>query len=550
MKKWSPGVLVVLAFLACDFLTSPDYIGDTTRYVKDALDHAAGKPAPFWEFGHLVWRPWALFGQATLEYGREGDTPAQAATRFLIHTNLVCSIGVLLLLYRVVRRVAGVSATAAAVFGMSCANAFLTYSQSGAPYVPALLFSTASVLLLVKGSEQPSVGIRYGIAAGVSFAVACALWFPFSLVGLGLLLIPYSWPSANPGFSHERRPVAASFLLALGAATVLLFASGAVAERIGTIDEFRIWVRESDNGWSQSLNAVRAITGFPRVVWNFSEDTVLLKRWVFSDPYNPVPSAAPIAGLGAKLALFYLGLIATFWVLWKENRRILLLCGAVGIPLLFFAVVVFEPSSPERFLPGLPFAALAVAVVIDRIAAHRAAATCVLLLLGASTVINLATSGTTTLESRVVTTARRIEALDTAVKPGSLVYLVTMNDDLYRLPNVHPLDDRLTAKAFWCLDAIEIASTRLLHWRSEFNAWTQQQWAAGKDVWLSERLLAERPEADWLWVEGDSPVITWRELPATFTQFEFDATVMPGNDGFVRLARTPGNEERLRTLAP
>jgi hypothetical protein len=53
-----------------------------------------------------------------------------------------------------------------------------------------------------------------------------------------------------------------------------------------------------------------------------------------------------------------------------------------------------------------------------------------------------------------------------------------------------------------------------------------------------------------MWVEGDSPMIKWGELPATFGQFEFDATVMPGDDGFVRLARTAANQERLRRLAP
>jgi hypothetical protein len=134
------------------------------------------------------------------------------------------------------------------------------------------------------------------------------------------------------------------------------------------------------------------------------------------------------------------------------------------------------------------------------------------------------------------------------VAPGALVYLVTMNDDMYRLPNVNPLDRRLVFRTFWYMDAVEIASTRLARWRAEFGDWTQQQWAAGKEVWISERLLAERPEAHWLWVEGDSPDIRWSELPAFFAEFEFDRQVLPGEDGFVRVAQSPANHERLAKL--
>jgi hypothetical protein len=546
VNRW-PQFLVVVAFLACYLLTAPDYIGDTTRYVNDALTRAAGRPAPFWEFGHLIWRPWAHFGMATLGYGYQDDLPAQAGARFLIHTNLAAAIGVLLLLLALLRRVAPAILAVTAVVAVSCSNAFLTYSHSGTPYIPALLFSTATVLWLVKAAEDSARGRRYGLLAGVSFAIACALWFPFSVTGLALLLIPYLWPGKRePG----RAPgvVAASFLAALTSVTVVLFAGAAAIEGIDSAGEFRTWIRESDNGWAQSLNVVRGITGVPRAVWNFGEDTILLKRRVFSDPFNPVRVAPLAVGLGGKLALFYLGLLAALWILWNESRRILLLCCAAGLPLLFFAIVVFEPSSPERFLPAIPFAALAIAIVLDRASAHRAAAAAVMLLLTASTVINLVQNGKTAAEDRVAAAAQRIHALNQTVAPGALVYLVTMNDDMYRLPNVNPLDRRLVFRTFWYMDAVEIASTRLARWRAEFGDWTQQQWAAGKEVWISERLLAERPEAHWLWVEGDSPDIRWSELPAFFAEFEFDRQVLPGEDGFVRVAQSPANHERLAKL--
>jgi len=40
---------------------------------------------------------------------------------------------------------------------------------------------------------------------------------------------------------------------------------------------------------------------------------------------------------------------------------VLMLAALAGLPLLVFAVFLFEPSSPERFLPGLPFLLFAMA---------------------------------------------------------------------------------------------------------------------------------------------------------------------------------------------
>jgi hypothetical protein len=65
---------------------------------------------------------------------------------------------------------------------------------------------------------------------------------------------------------------------------------------------------------------------------------------------------------------------------------------------------------------------------------------------------------------------------------------------------------------------------------------------------VSARLLSSRPEAVWLWVEGDDRRIRWSDLPALFTRFEYDSRILEGSDGFVRLARTPSNLERLALL--
>jgi hypothetical protein len=562
-------LIVFLAFLVCYFTTSPDYLSDTTTYANDAVLHAQGREAQFWDFGHLLWRPWADAGDLFLGawFARSfGDTPQQAAARFLIATNFVCSALFLLLLIFLLSKVASSAIAAAVTFAISCTNPFLNYSHSGASYIPALLFSLVAVCLLVEAAERKEHSRWFALLAGISFTIACALWFPFSFTGLGLLLVLLLWPSPNYGANSRAIPQAnpqerarrlrllATFLSSLAITFLLVFASGAAAKGISSASQLRAWVSDSGHGWSQSKTALRAITGVARVAWDFGGDTVPLKRWLFSDPYNPVDLRAILFSMGWKLAVFYLGLAAMLWALFKrsepggDRRDLLLMFAGAGLPLLAFAIVLFEPSSPERFMPVLPFAGIALAAVLETSRGHMVASACVAVLLVSSVVVNLAQKENAG-DARLSQARARMEALNQAVQPGALVFVLTFNDDLSGLPAIRPLDRSLLTSRFKVSDTVEMASRRIQHWRAEFAVRALKQWAGNHEVWISERMLASRPEARWLWVEGDDPRIRWSELPAAFSGLEFDARVLVGNDGFLRVAETEKNRHRLAALA-
>jgi hypothetical protein len=432
------------------------------------------------------------------------------------------------------------------VFAMSCSISFLNYSHSGAPYIPALLCSALTFCLLTTAAEYPRGGRRYALLAGVSFAIACALWFPYSFTGLGMLVALYLWPSCDSDVMSDegplRRQLMGSFLLSLAASALVLFAAGAAAKGIGNVSQLSQWIRESDNGWSQSKTAMRAITGLPRSLWDLGGDTVFLKRWLFSDPYNPVHISTLVLSLSGKLAAFYLGIGAALWVLWKERRAMLFMLVAAGFPLLLFAIALFEPSSPERFLPVFPFVYLTFAVVLNRARCHVVPSAFVVILLAGTTMFNLAENKRK--DARLTETRKRVHVLNSNVQSGALVTVLTLNDDLYRVSATYPLDNSLTRR-FQVTDTVILASRRTTRWRTEFAEHTREQWAQNREVWLSERLFAPRPEARWLWVEGDDRRICWPELPAAFGQLETDFKVPAGGDGFLRLAQSQANRNRL-----
>ena len=562
---------VFLEFLACYFTTSPDYLSDTTSYANDAVLHAQGREAQFWDFGHLLWRPWAYAGHLLFGawFARSfGDTPQQAVARFLIDTNFVCSALFLLLLVFLLGKVARPAIAAAVTFAISCSNPFLNYCHSGASYIPALLFSVIAICLLVEAAERKEQSRWLALLAGASFTIACALWFPFSFTGLGLLLVLFLWPSPGSGPTSEpnssttpeamvpERPrrirLLGTFLASLTVTLLVLFAAGAAAQGVSSISQLSAWISGSGHGWSQSKTALRAITGVARIVWDFGGDTILLKRWLFRDPYNPVNLRMVLFSMGWKLAVFYLGVAAMLWALFKrsqlgrDRRDLLLIFAGAGLPLLAFAIVLFEPSSPERFMPLLPFAGIGLAAVLENARSHMVASACVAILLVSSVVVNLAQKETVG-DTRLAQAKARMEALNQVVQPGALVFVLTFNDDLSGLPAIRPLDHSLLTSRFKVSDTVEMATQRMLRWRAEFAERALDQWAGNHEVWISERLLASRPEARWLWVEADDPRIRWADLPATFSGLEFDAKVLGGNDGFLRVAQSENNRRRLAT---
>lgn len=555
LRRSAP-LIILLSFLLCYRMTVPKYIGDTLRYANDVIGHVQGRETQFWEFGHLLWRPWGYVGCALLgaQYQQAfSDAPTQAVARFLIQTNFVCSAAALLFLLFLLRKAARAWVAGAVVFAMSCSLPFLDYSHSGAPYIPALMFSALALLLLTTAVEHSKGGRWCAILAGVSFAIACALWFPYSFSGLGMVATLYLWPSRDSDAMNTQGPVRhqlmASFLLALVASACFLFAAGAAAKGIRSLNQLSQWALESDNGWSQSNTAMRAITGLPRSIWDLGNDTILLKRWLFSDPYNPVHISTLVFSLGGKLAAFYLALGAALWALWKDQRAMLFMLTAAGLPVLLFAIVIFEPSSSERFLPVFPFAFLVFAVVLDRSRRHVVASAFIAILLVGSTVLNLAEHGRMSAGAGRTETRKRIQALNSNVQPGALVWVVTIRDDLYSLPATNPLDKKMASSRFRVTDAVEVASRRIKRWRTVFAEQTQEQWAQHREVWFSERLLAQRPEAHWLWVEGDDRRIRWSDLPVAFGQLETDLKVQMGGDGFLRLAESQANRNRLAKWA-
>jgi hypothetical protein len=535
--------LILFLYLLATVLTSAYLMGDTVDYSESIVAHVKGLDFLFWEFGHLLWRPlgFLLFRVSSQIIRLFVGSDAQAgATIVLIGLSWLSGLVSVLSLHGILthicrKRWAVLTTITAFVF----AQAFLNYFHTGAPYVPGLSLVLLSTYLLVVQFGKGKAMMWTALFAGASSAGAVLLWFPYVLSLPAALLSPI----LLFGFDKRR------FALSLQTAFVCAILTGAVYFTVMThigihnVQEFRAWTaKTSRNSGSSNRGIGKMAFGFARSFINMGNDGMLFKRFLVHDPFNPV-SALDLVRLSLwKLLAFYLFI---FFILLSlissaDGRRVLALLAANGIPVIAFAVY-WQGGDPERYLPFYPLLFIALAWSLDAERAKRLFKYPLILFIAAMVVTNGTMMARPRLNRQQEAAAARIGPVVSMLKSGSWIFTANWQDDLVNFNRSFPLNPINRNSNLRIGTLISPGEPEVAHWQHDFSFRVQSIWADGGDVWISRRLLSARPQADWNWVEGDDPRISWNDLYGYCSQLELGQSVGIGHDGFVLLLPSENN---------
>jgi hypothetical protein len=154
LQQWlRVNAVVVLGYVLATVFTKAHFSGDTTDYVESIVDFDRGRYYEFWEFGHVLWRPfgWLLMRISLPAINRfwEGDLKA-STTVVLSSVSWLAGFSCVLLLAALLRRFCLrpwiINLT---VLAFIVTHGFLNFAQTGPPYVTSLalmlvaLFSAA-----------------------------------------------------------------------------------------------------------------------------------------------------------------------------------------------------------------------------------------------------------------------------------------------------------------------------------------------------------------------------------------------------------------------
>ena len=527
--------------------TEPPFRGDAWLYVSDALSVRAGTAhaGSLWEFGHLLWRPliWALSPVLVKWVPAGAWSPNLKVLYGLVWIGRLSGLAAVLLMADLLRRIARrPAAIVVPLLTMVWGAAFLGYAQAGGPYIPALALSILALWWNVAG---PGSRATRAVVAGLVLAGAVAIWFPF------VLIIP---ASACACLFLEEENVDKRYRWALltmvtsGAVLLATFAWGAALAGHGSLREFPIWMQSSSHGWQQNRTVLRAVSGCSRLFIELGSGGIALKRFLIKDPYNSVSAAALFFRVLWRIALFWIFIFAIAFGALRSapGRRMMKLALIAVLPVLFFALALLEPSSPERFLPILPFPLLALAVVWDtdrKALAIRMAAIAFAALLP---IMNGPTMVAGASAERIQSKTR-LEEFRRCAGQSDLLMTPVLTDPLWVFSNVALFDPVNLPEPISMEPIITAAKANTGDWRRTFAEHVLETWRRGAEVWITKAALADRPPASTYWVEGDDPRVRWRDLPEFLRPLEYDKET-PDSEGFRRIHHSLQNEAALRKL--
>jgi len=537
------------------WLTDAFYMGDTSFYAAMVANVAGGKGYQLWEatgnyslweFGHLLWRPLGVAAFPALRPLAQmsvGSDLSPAAVYAMVALNwlagLLSVVVMHLLLSRICDRAWVVHvATVAFIF----TQAFLNYTQTGCSYVPGLALLLLGLYLLVRDGGERAATRPWLTAtlAGLALAGAVGLWVPYLWAVPGVVCAPlalYGWRRTQ----LWRLSIYTS--LAFGLFTGVLFIAVAVGIGIYTVGGFREWVVASSHHLVQNRGLPQVVFGLARSFISMGSDNVAFKRYLLQDPYSPV-SLVDLFRLSLwKLALFYLFLAAVLANLSRSafGRRLLGLLALSGLPVLGFALM-WQGTVMERYLPWFPFLFLALAYSLADRRAFRLGKAITLGFLLAMIVTNFAAMWKPALDGREEAATVRVRELQPLVRPQSIV--LVGKDELENFVRDFPFNPVNHHNDLRIHSFLPLGMPQLTAWREDVARRAFAAWSAGGDVFVSRRVFAERPRAEWEWVEGADPRVRWAEVYEFFAQLETGQAI-GGEDGFALLPRTPKNEKFL-----
>lgn len=541
----TPGPAVAVYLLAV-LATDPHFMADTTRYAEQLTTGSAER---IWEFGHLLWRPlgWVLlqlFGPLTATF--VGTSPQANAILALVGVSLFAGLVSVVALHGLLRRVSdNLLVVNLVVLAFIFTNGFLNYAQSGASYVAGLALLLVGVYLLNRGGQQRPPSPLEAILAGVSLAGAVGFWFLYVFALPAALASPlFLWGRARTSW---RAVLYAGSTVAAG--TALLYAAAAsLALGITSLPEFVDWMG-ADRRMGTLRGLPRAVFGFAKSFADMGRDGTLYKRFLVDDPYNPVPLGDLLRFSLWKLALFYAAMAALVVQLARSplGRRALALLAVWGAPVIGFAVF-WQGGDIERYLPLYPMLFLGLAIGGRAPFPWRALVAAPLAFFVVAAATNVNVMALPSLHERQEHDVARVRQVLPLLEEDSRLFTITQRDDLFRFGHdfpFHPLN-RDGGLALWYV--VDIGHYYAPQWRSLFAERARAVWDEGGEVWVTTRLLATRPQPGWDWVEGGDPRVSWQDLHAFFAALDWGGRA-GGEDGFVHLPRSRGNEELLNRLA-
>jgi hypothetical protein len=418
-------------------------------------------------------------------------------------------------------------------------SAFLNYGQTGSAYAPGLALVLVGGLLVVRDNEKPASKLLQ-VAAALLLAGGIAFWVPMILIVPAVATLPFflgAW---------DRRTVRAVglILILMGGFVTVAYVAVILNLGINNLHDLKEWVLSASHGMNRMRGIPRMTFGFANSLIDLGGQGAFFKRYLRSDPFNPVALPDLIWSSLWKLAFAYLFLFSVFINLLRSRRgRMIAILAILNlVPTIIFALFIFEAGDMSRYIATLPllFLTVAYAVCSDKSISWTKYVIFAFLLVSATT--NVRTMATPRLQQREQKVEARVGPLLPFLKPESRVVTSHLQDEVNNFTRDFPFNPINRSGNLHYYPMVALNTAQVDNWRNTFATEAFRIWNNNGDIWVSKRMLSPRPNEEWNWVEGDDPRVSWTDLYHYFSPFQWGQEV-GGEDGFLlRLPSAPNRD--------
>lgn len=541
---WRGSVCALAIYVLIMACCAAYFSGDTTDYAESILTHRE-----FWDFGHLLWRPtgWLAYEVCRPLFAHPGAYERANVTLVLLGLNWVAGASAVWLLCSLLTRVCAQAWAACVVTGFFiCSQAFLNYTQTGNAYSLGLALLLLGLYWSVLSGERGDAAVWPSAASGLALAGAVCMWLPYALALPAALAAPYFVTDCGP--TQQRQVLRA--LTAFALATVSVYGTVSLGLGLHNPAAMRAWIAAASHGIPPAPGVLRMAFGLARSFISLGNEGVLFKRFLTHDPFNPVSFAALLRASLWKLLLFYVFAATLVISLARApgGRKILGLFALNALPVVLFATF-WQGGDMERYLALYPTFFLAVAYLLGNTQKSQSLTSrwpqaLALAFIVTTIATNLSVMAKPVLKRQEAATAARLTPLQPFLKPTSIIVVTHLQDELINFNRSYPFNPVNRNNHIRLRVLVALGTDTVPRWRQLFAARALATWSRGGDVWLSRRLLAPRPRAEWNWVEGDDKRVSWGDLFRFFAPFE-KAQKIGGMDGFALLKPSVHNRQLL-----
>lgn len=540
---------ILIVYIVVTWFTNPWTMGDTVDYTDSVLAYHTGYHLKFWEFGHLLWRPfgWVLFRVfnplTSLIFG--ADDRAKIAFT-LMASNWIASLACLLLVRALTERVCNRPYVLdLAPIGLLFASAFLDYGQTGSAYSPGLALILTGGWLLVKYNEQPT-GKLLPVLAAFAFAGGITFWVPMVLIVPACAALPIllgTWDRKT------LKTVIVTLVLMTGFVAVA-YVAVILNLGINNLHDLKEWVSSASHGMNRMRGIPRMVFGFANSFIDLGGQGAFFKRYLRSDPFNPVSLGDLIWSSLWKLGFVYVFLLCVFINLLRSQRGRMIagLFVLNLVPTIIFALFIFEAGDMSRYIATLPLIFLAVAYTVCSEKSIGWTKYLIFAFLLVSAFTNVGAMAVSKLQMKERRVEARVNPLLPLLKPESRVVTSHLQDEVNNFTRDFLFNPINRAGNLHYYPMLAPNTAQVDNWRQTFAAEALRIWNMNGDMWVAKRMLHPRPKEEWNWVEGDDSRVSWTDLYNYFSPMQFGQDV-GGEDGFVLLLPSEQNKEILNKLA-